>query len=436
MKAVSTSLPILACLILLFASSCEVEKIDPVAPAEVVEEPSQDAETDSKNDSESDEDSDTGSDKDSTGGDDKLEVIGSGSGTLVLKDIENKKYSIKPGIYSSFQLENIKSTSLEGFDKVKIKNGSIYMSRVNGLTLSGVMIEDSDQPAISIYDEANDLTIKNLSLKNIRNSAIRFLLDKRYDGSPASYSRNIHLINIKAENIGSLFGTKGEIKSDGFYGLIKGFKLTNSSIINSPRLSNGVYIGCVEDYEISNNIINNVNKSEKYTDGNNDHNGIFHVNGNGKIFKNTITNHQGNGVRAWLFSIAKPNAQVEIYENVVYNSTRYSAFELQVPPYMKALPSFVPANAKIYNNTIGRLNTGEPKFYEGRVVDIYQTYGNVAVYNNLYFNMRDNIISLNQSNENDTKVKESNNRYFKQASDAVFDLTSFKSKVPGIGAHR
>ncbi|HLT41943.1 MAG TPA: hypothetical protein VKZ95_04495, partial [Sphingobacteriaceae bacterium] len=392
-------------LILVFFYSCEIERIEPAKPVDDVEKPkteSPDSETEG-DDNETGQDS-TESDKGSGGGDQKLEVIGNGSGKLIIKDVENKRYSIKPGTYSSFHLENIKSTSLEGFGQVKVKGGTVYISKVNGLSLTGVAFEDSSQPAINIYDEANDITIKDVSFKNIGNSAIRFLLDKKYDGTPKSYSKNIHLINIKAENIGSLFGTRGEIKSDGFYGLIKGFKLINSTIINSPKLSNGIYVGCVEDYEVSNNVVNNVNKSENYPGGNNNHNGIFHMNGNGKIFKNKITNHQGNAVRAWLFTITKPNAQVEIYDNVVYNSTRYSAFELQVPPYMEVLPSFVPANAKIYNNTIGRLNTGQPKFYEGRIVDIYQTHGNVEVYNNLYFNMRDNIVSLNQSKREDTKV--------------------------------
>jgi len=192
-------------------------------------------------------------------------------------------------------------------------------------------------------------------------------------------------------------------------------------------------VGCVEDYEVSNNVVNNVNKSDNYPNGNNNHNGIFHLNGNGKFFKNKITNHQGNGLRAWLFSITKP-ASVEIYDNIIYNSTRYSAFELQVPPYMEVLASFKPADAKIYNNTTGKLNTGQPKYYEGRIVDIYQTHGNVEVYNNLYFNMLDNEVSLNQSNPKDTKVKESNNLYFKNAADAILDLVNFKSKSPGVGA--
>lgn len=431
MKSNNLKMGILGYLILFSLYSCEVEKIEPSNPIPPeTEEPAKPDEPSQPENPAKPQEPNQPEQPDQPG---QLEIVGNGSGSLVIKDVEGKRYSIKPGTYSNFHLENIRNTSIDGLNQVKVKNGTVFMSRVNGVSLTNITIEDSNQQAINIYDEANDLTLQNINIRNINNYAIRFLLDKKYDGSPSSYSKNIHLINIKAENIGSLFGSRGEIKADGFYGLIKGFKLTNSSIINSPNLSNGIYVGCVEDYEISNNVVNNVNKSDNFPDGNNFHNGIFHLNGNGKMFKNKITNHQGNSIRAWLFSITKPGT-VEIYDNIVYNSTRYSAFELQVPPYMEVLPSFKPADAKIYNNTTGQLNTGQPKYYEGRIVDIYQTHGNVEVYNNLYFNMRDNIVSLNQSNPNDTKVKETNNVYFKNTADAVFDLVSFKSKVSGVGA--
>jgi len=422
MKPLFFKMGILGCVLLIALNSCEVEIIEPAKPLPENEDPT------SEKPAPEEPEKPTSPEKTDT-----LELIGNGSGNLIIKDVEGKKYSIKPGTYSGFHLENIKNSTIDGLNQVKIRNGSVYMNKVNGVSLTNISIEDSNQPGINIYDEANDLTLQNITIKNINNDAIKFSLDKKYDGSANSYSKNIHLINIKAENIGTLFGTRGEIKSDGFYGLIKGFKLTNSSIINSPNLSNGIYVGCVEDYEISNNVVNNVNKNDNFPNGNNNHNGIFHLNGNGKFFKNKITNHQGNGLRAWLFSITKPGT-VEVYDNIVYNSTRYSAFELQVPPYMEVLASFKPANAKIYNNTTGQLNTGQPKYYEGRIVDIYQTHGNVEVYNNLYFNMRDNVVSLNQSDPNDTKVKETNNVYFKNTGDAIVDLSSFKSKIPGVGA--
>src|SRR5690606_13576057 len=36
----------------------------------------------------------------------KFEEIGKGSGNLIIKNVEGKKYSVKPGIYSNFHLEN------------------------------------------------------------------------------------------------------------------------------------------------------------------------------------------------------------------------------------------------------------------------------------------------------------------------------------------
>src|SRR5690606_29875818 len=123
---------------------------------------------------------------------------------------------------------------------------------------------------------------------------------KKYDGSPESFSENINLINIKADNIHALFVSEGGIQNDGFYGLIKKFKLTGSTITNSPQL-NGLSLGLGEDYEMSNNIIDNVNKSDNYPNGNNNHTGIFYALGNGKVFGNKLTNHSGNMIRAWLF---------------------------------------------------------------------------------------------------------------------------------------
>ena len=93
---------------------------------------------------------------------------------------------------------------------------------------------------------------------------------------------------------------------------------------------------------------------------------------------------------------------------------------------------FKPANAKIYNNTAGKLNTGEPKFFEGRLLDLYNTSGTLEIYNNLSFNNRDDQMINNMSN---TKIiKDDNNQYFKNENDAISDFISFKSKIMGIGA--
>lgn len=421
MKAKNVKMGLLSCFFVIFILSCKEEAVQPAQPTPEGEKAAVDTSA--------------SKDQSNVNKEDTIyTLIGTGSGTIVVKDVSDQNYEIKAGTYNSIRLENLKNVKISGLNNVKFTSGSSYIGQVDGLHIQGITVENIASSAFNIYEFANNITFEDITFRNISNTVIRFQIEKKYDGKPQSYSKNIHLNKINAENIGSLIVTRGQIQNNGFTGLIKGFKLTNSTIKNSPNLGNGIYLGCVENYEISHNIITNVNKSESYPNGNNNHNGIFHVNGSGKIFNNKITNFQGNAARAWLYSIDDNRATVEIYNNIVHNSTRYSAFELQVTPWMEKLANFKPANAIVYNNTVGRLNTGEPKFYQGRVIDIYQTFGNVEVYNNLYFHMRDNLVSLNQSSPQDTKVKETNNKYFKNATDAVTDLQSFKSKISGIGA--
>lgn len=354
-------------------------------------------------------------------------TIGSGSGAVLIRDVVNKNYIIKPGTYTNIDVINARNVYIDGLNKVKIKGGTLYLNDVDSVVIRAISFEDHSQPVINIYENANNLKLSNLAFYNISNKVINYTINKKYDGTRESFSQNIVLDSLYAENTGPLFESNGGIRDDGFYGLIRNFILSNSTIKNSPDLGNGIYLNLGEAFKIFNNTVDNVNGNHG------SHNGIFHVKGNGKIFRNKVTNHQGNAVRSWLFSITGSSITVEIYDNIVYNSSRYSAFEVQVTPDIFQKPVFKPIDGKIFNNTVGRLNTGEPKYYEGRVVDIYATYGQVLVYNNLFFEMRDNIVSLNQSGS-ETKVMEKNNFYFEKAAGAVFDLETFKSKTANIGA--
>lgn len=416
MKIKNVRMGLLSCFFLFFLYSCEVDKIEPAKP---VEEENMVDSTDVNNEDEHGQES-ASMEKD----DREVKVIGTGSGNIKISDSDRINYTIRPGTYSYVEIKNVNNSVIDGFEKVKVSGSIVSLSNLENVTIQNINIEDSPR-GIVIDDSANNLTLNNLRLKNT--PGISFRINKKFNGSPSSYSENIHLTNISAENITSLFQSHGGLKDDGFYGLIKGLKIKNNIVRDSPNYGSGVYVNLAEDFEISGNVIDHVNA------GHDSHNGIFHVKGNGKIFDNKVTNHSGNAVRSWLFSITKPNSVIEIYNNIVYNSERYSAFEVQVTPGIKQMDLFKPANAKIYNNTVGKMNSG-PKYYEGRVVDIYQTYGIVEVYNNLYFDMRDNIVSLNQSSPAETVVKETNNKYFENAKDAVVDLTSFKSKIAGIGA--
>ncbi|MGY3052008.1 hypothetical protein ACVWYG_000195 [Pedobacter sp. UYEF25] len=357
--------------------------------------------------------------------------VGTGSGSLVLTNLTDKKITIKPGTYTDFQFKNFKNVTIDGANRVKVVGGLVNLTVMNGVTLMNLNIENSSYRAIQMFDEANDLILKNLNISNIKDVCISFRIDKTYNGQPNSFSNNIQLINIVADNIQTFFAGSGSVTNNGFTGLIKNFKMSNCTIKNSPTLSDGVWLGCAEDYEFSNNKINNVNSKQ----GN--HNGIFHVIGNGKVFNNTCTNHQGNMIRAWMCSITKPGS-VEIYNNVVWNTTRYGAFELQVPPSLKEESAFKPGFiAKVYNNTVGQLNTGAPKYFEGRLLDLYDVYTSVEVYNNLLFNNRDSVILNNMSTKGKTTLtKNSNNIYKANASDAVEDLINFRSRIAGVGASR
>lgn len=417
---------ILSLLLIFFLFSCEAEQIKPSEPVPAPEEePAVDStEVDKKNDETHEDTENKNTKRDDV-------IVGTGSGQLIIKDASDKNFIIKPGTYWNITIEKINNSTIDGKNSVLIEGGDMKISDVNGLEVNGVNFENYSQNAVIIKDDADDLTLKSLRFKNITNTVIVFKKDKKFDGTPSSYSENIQLDNIHAENTGTLFGSAGGIRQDGFYGLIKKFKLTSSTIKNSPILSNAVYLSLGEDYEFSNNIVDNVNLK------NNNHNGIFFAQGNGKAFGNKVTNHQGNMIRAWLFSIDKPNAMVEIYDNVVYNSTRYGAFELQVTPTIEKLSAFKPANAKVYNNTVGRLNTGVPKYFEGRLLDLYQTYGTVEIYNNLSFDLYDDKLVNNMSDTRVTKItKDANNLYRKNSSDAVTDLKSFVSKISGVGARK
>jgi hypothetical protein len=132
---------------------------------------------------------------------------------------------------------------------------------------------------------------------------------------------------------------------------------------NCPEIGNVVWMGQVENYEVAYNVIDNINRTFSDPNAPNGyHNGIFQMIGNGSFHDNKITNHQGNAIRAWGVSYGTEVKDILIYNNVVWNSWKYSAFELQVSPdmqdYMALYPSRIkPTNAKVYNNTAGLMNT-------------------------------------------------------------------------------
>jgi hypothetical protein len=236
----------------------------------------------------------------------------------------------------------------------------------------------------------------------------------------------IKILNCKFENAGGIQYVS-HLEPDGDQEFLNGFEFANN-IIKNTDAGNFAFIENVQDYDIHHNTVDNVNAT------NNEHNGIFHMIGNGKFHNNKFTNYQGNMIRAWAFSRGNSTSTIEIYNNIGYNSRKYGAFEIQGFDRYIIPGKTTIANAKVYNNTVGKMNTS--KDWEGVILDLYSYGGTLEYYNNLGFELNySKPITDMINNMSDTKIiKNKNNRYFKSVSEAVKDLTSFASKHSGIGS--
>ncbi|MGC4234432.1 MAG: hypothetical protein QM594_15740, partial [Niabella sp.] len=290
----------------------------------------------------------------------------------------------------------------------------------------GFAFTNSSYRAIFLEGTLNNFTLQNMFFKNVDDYVISYveLNSKRYTGAENSFVTNLAFLNIDAENVGPLIYLGGDITSNGYMGLIKGVEIAHISCINSPDPGNVAFVGNAEDYNIHDNYVNNVNSA------NNNHNGVFFARGNGKFYNNKVVNHQGNALRAWPYSITK-NGVVEIYNNIIFNSSKYSGFELGAQPYIRASSVYKPAKATVYNNTVGRMNAGKYS-YPGRLLDTYTTDETIDFYNNLGFEL-DGGTLINAQGETKATIG-ANNVYKSSYTEAVYDLVNFVSKVSNSGA--
>ena len=252
--------------------------------------------------------------------------------------------------------------------------------------------------------------------------------DLAYQGTAATRTENFKILYCLFDNAGIIqFGGNLNKDQNMDTGLFKNVEIANNTFQNNPGVGTVCAFSNAQDYNIHHNVVNNINQD------NNNHNGVFAMQGNGIFHDNKLTNYQGNAIRMWLYSRGSTPATNEIYNNICYNTRKYSAFELQAFDRNIYPGKTMYANAKVYNNTVGQMNTS--KDWEGQLLDLYNTGGSLEYYNNLGFNLySDKTISNMINNMSDTKiVKESSNKYVSTQSDAVNDLTSFTSKFTGIG---
>ncbi|WP_316749109.1 hypothetical protein [Pedobacter gandavensis] len=363
-----------------------------------------------------------------------------------LKVTSNAFIKIKGGRYSSIVIKNIVAPANKPFfikndGIVKITN-VMHTSNINNVVISGdnvagqkygFQFENISFRAIMMDGKMNGVTIRNMSFKNVNDYVIAGEKSNgdsfAYKGTAETRTENFKIINCLFENAGSIaFG--GNLNSDTGEdsGLFKNVEVAYNTFINSADVGTLCSFSNVQDYDIHHNIVNNINAA------NNNHNGIFYMQGNGNFHDNKLSNYQGNSIRMWLYSRGSSPATNEIYNNICYNTRKYGAFELQAFTRNIYPGKSTYANAKVYNNTAGKMNTSHD--FEGQVLDLYNTFGSLEYYNNLGFDLNSKKTITNMiNNMSDTKItRDTNNKYVATQAEAVFDTNTFQSKYTGIGA--
>lgn len=369
----------------------------------------------------------------------KVMLVGNGSGEINLRSIANKKVKIRSGVYTTINIDNVTNIKIDA-SNVKLINGALNIYTADHLEIGGLAIYDVPYRAVNIRGFCNNIYFHDMIFRNIGNNTITYEYQPVYDGTEQTVSKNWKFERLTFENTGPGFSSGGGFDSRGIIGLLRNFKFLNNTIKNCPTIGNIIWSGAAENYEIAGNIVDNINTKYSREAPNGIHNGIFMLTGNGSFHHNKITNHQGNAIRAWGMNYGRAKNDILIYNNTVYNSWKYSAFELQATPDMQSYVSKYPAfasfaDAKVYNNTAGRLNMA--KDWEGQLLDLYTTGGTLEYYNNLGFEMNRNqgeVTDMINWNGNTKVIRNTDNRYFNTENKAIANTNTFETRVKGIGA--
>jgi len=323
-----------------------------------------------------------------------------------LRDVADMKFALKPGSWSGgVYISNLKNVTIEGAGKAQLTEDGIELSgKLSGLVLSG------------------------LNLKNIEGRQIVAVgVDKvKYTGKAGTFIDGLTLQNLISDNCGRLFHADGNLNNGVYDGVIKDFRLLNSALTNSPEPGDYVYLGNAIDALVQGNRFDRINTRFSNPDKpNGEHNGIIFMKGNGIISDNICTNHQGNFGRIWLHSIDGLKT-VQILRNFVYNSLKYSAFELQRSVESVAR-GYKPANAIVNGNIAGHLSA--LKDWDGQLLDLYNTGGTLEYMGNKGFDLYGTKFPISNmiNNMSDVKITEKDNQYFATLAAALAGIPTLKA---------
>lgn len=382
-----------------------------------------------KDDGENDPDEE---DDDTTPPEDDFVIVGNGSGSLVI-DGRDGGYScktaikIKGGKYASIAIRNLsgeqgcpfvivneasvelngsgRAMSLENLSYVKILGNS------DPSVTHGFLFRNMNNEAIQMNGTINNFTLSNARFDGINSYAvIRYKPSLVYDGSDGSFIKNLRFLDLASESSGTLIRFEASEGNGTVIGLIRGIEIAGVRFSNSPTVGSVVVLEKAEDVDIHHNVIESINSS------NSNHNGVFYIQGNGRFYSNIVKRHQGNAIRAWIFSIGNTPKEMLIYNNIVVNSREYGAFELQAFPrdIVAGISTF--ANAKVFNNTCGDLRPKAGTF-PAQVVDLYGLRGGACeIFNNVgyaFYRVGQNNTNYFWNELGDTSpTKHSNNLYY------------------------
>jgi len=378
-------------------------------------------------------------------------LVGNGSGNLIIDNNTLKGASatvirIKGGSYSVISIQNLNGSvdnPITIINEGQVKVGEAIETRdINNVIISGagnnsikhgIVLENLGYRAIRMNGKMNGVTIRNIYFRNVPDLCIagddsngRRLA---HDGTAATRTERFKILHCVFDNVGTI-GFGGELNRSGDTGFFKDIEIAYNVFKNSDAGNLCVFTN-VQDYNIHHNIVDQVNPR------NANHNGIFFMQGNGKFHNNKLTNYQGNALRAWIFSRGTTPSTLEIYNNMCFNTRKYGAFEIQEFAHHLVQGKTIHLNAKVYNNTAGKMNTSRD--WQGQLLDLYNISGTLEYFNNLGFELysseTNKLLTDMINNMSETRItKNTNNLYFKNQNEAIINSATFVSKHSGIGA--
>lgn len=344
---------------------------------------------------------------------------------------------IKGGNYRSITIKNIRQddgcpVTFTNDGVITLKNAELQISNVSHVTVTGDInngdskgfdFSDNSYRAVVLSDYINNVTLTNMSFKNIRDYVISYDNRTVYEGTDQTATKNLRILKMDCERSGPFINFSGRKNGSTVIGLYRDLEIAYVNYRDSPAVGIVVSVPNAESFNIHHNTFNNINTQ------NNNHNAMFQIHGNGEFHNNYISDFQGNSLRARPFSFGSSVKELLIYNNIVINSRKYSAFEVQAFSEDRIRQGNTYANVKVFNNTCGNINLSRDWY--GVVLDAYDiSGGKCEVFNNLAFHFpiphpKGPIVSYMGLNDNDLIVN--NNYYYDNANAAgITDERSLK----------